>query len=435
MMRTKAPVAVLIALACLQLSGVTLFAAKPTRSVTRHSEGRLIVAQPTQRLSRERCARRRANVRQDKHVRPHSTAVRVAVSAQPVALNLSRYAGPTAPHSIATRRAYTPALVSNSEADSVHAWMHTHDEQQRSLAAQTANAAADQGIRSVRAVQVDRGDARTSLPATPATGATPAVLRNPAASRQSAEAAASGDGPVPGNSTLLINIGGVLRPISETHPLPSIEEEAATPVILPALRVSALYDNRGHLMVPLPLYGSHDILIHQNQMADLDGLDRVRDDADLLALRRQHKLVALPESEALRIDDRLPEDRRFSRPWTADFLAALARDHYDSFHMPLQVNSAVRTVEFQQRLTHSNANAAPSTGDTASPHLTGQAVDIAKHGLSITEIAWMRAYLQPLIDQGKIDVEEEFQQACFHISVYKNYAPGTPAHVTLAVAR
>jgi len=393
MMRTKAPVAVLIALACLQLSGVTLFAAKPTRSVTRHSEGRLIVAQPTQRLSRERCARRRANVRQDKHVRPHSTAVRVAVSAQPVALNLSRYAGPTAPHSIATRRAYTPALVSNSEADSVHAWMHTHDEQQRSLAAQTANAAADQGIRSVRAVQVDRGDARTSLPATPATGATPAVLRNPAASRQSAEAAASGDGPVPGNSTLLINIGGVLRPISETHPLPSIEEEAATPVILPALRVSALYDNRGHLMVPLPLYGSHDILIHQNQMADLDGLDRVRDDA------------------------------------------ALARDHYDSFHMPLQVNSAVRTVEFQQRLTHSNANAAPSTGDTASPHLTGQAVDIAKHGLSITEIAWMRAYLQPLIDQGKIDVEEEFQQACFHISVYKNYAPGTPAHVTLAVAR
>ena len=35
----------------------------------------------------------------------------------------------------------------------------------------------------------------------------------------------------------------------------------------------------------------------------------------------------------------------------------------------------------------------------------------------------MRAYLQPLIEQGKIDVEEEFQQACFHISVYKSYAP------------
>ena len=103
--------------------------------------------------------------------------------------------------------------------------------------------------------------------------------------------------------------------------------------------------------------------------------------------------------------------------------------------MPLQVNSAVRTVEFQRHLVHSNANAAPSTGDTASPHLTGQAIDIAKHGLSITEIAWMRAYLQPLIDQGKIDVEEEFQQSCFHISVYKSYAPATSTRVTLAAAR
>ena len=100
----------------------------------------------------------------------------------------------------------------------------------------------------------------------------------------------------------------------------------------------------------------------------------------------------------------------------------------------MKVDSAVRTVEFQQRLTRRNANAAPSSGDTASPHLTGQAVDIAKRGLTITEIAWMRAYLQPLIDQGKIDVEEEFQQACFHISVYRSFVPAAPARVTLAAA-
>ncbi len=377
-----------MALACLQLSGLQMFAAKPTRSVARRSEGRLIVAQPMHPLSHERSARRRANVRLDSHARSHDEA-RAAAGELPVAANLSRYAGPTAPHSIATRHPHTPALVSNQDATSVHAWLHTGERQPRNLAA----------------------------------------------SRQSAEVAASGDGPPPGDSTLLINIDGVLRPITEAHPLPSVEEEAATPVILPALRVSALYDSRGHLMVPQPLYGSRDILLHQNQMADRDGLGRVRDDADLLELRRRHKLVALPESGALRVDDRLPQDRRFSRPWTADFLAALARDHYDSFHMPLQVNSAVRTVEFQQRLERSNANAAPTAGGTASPHLTGQAVDIAKHGLSITEIAWMRAYLQPLIDQGKIDVEEEFQQACFHISVYRSYVPAAPARVTLTAAR
>jgi hypothetical protein len=92
----------------------------------------------------------------------------------------------------------------------------------------------------------------------------------------------------------------------------------------------------------------------------------------------------------------------------------------------LQVNSAVRTVEFQQRLLRTNGNAAPAEGETASPHLTGQAVDLAKHGLSRTEIAWLRGYLLPLIQQGRIDVEEEFQQSCFHISVYKKYMPSPP---------
>jgi AMMECR1 domain-containing protein len=80
-------------------------------------------------------------------------------------------------------------------------------------------------------------------------------------------------------------------------------------------------------------------------------------------------------------------------------------------------------VEFQQHLLHINGNAAPAEGDTASPHLNGQAIDIAKHGLSLTEIAWMRGYLLPLVQEGKVDVEEEFQQSCFHISVYKRYMP------------
>jgi Family of unknown function (DUF5715) len=229
------------------------------------------------------------------------------------------------------------------------------------------------------------------------------------------------------SQTLLADNAGLLRTSPELPRIKSIEEEAATPVLLPSL-----HDSRGRLVVPPPLYGSREVLLHQNQMADHDGLGRVQDDADLLDLRRDKKLVALPINEALRVDDRLPANRRFSRPWTADFLSVLARDYYASFHEPLQVNSAVRTVEFQQRLLRTNGNAAPSVGDTASPHLTGQAVDIAKRGLSLTEIAWMRTYLQPLIDQGKIDVEEEFQQSCFHISVYKSYLPAIPPHVTVA---
>ncbi len=220
------------------------------------------------------------------------------------------------------------------------------------------------------------------------------------------------------SSVAAISNQASVRTSAERPQILDAGEVASTPVILPSL-----YNNRGRLIVPPPLKGSRDILVHQNLIADRDGLDRIQNDEDLLDMRRDSLLVSLPSGKALQIDDRLPGNRRYCRPWTGRFLADLARAHYAQFHAPLQVNSAVRTVEFQEHLVHINGNAAPADGDTASPHLTGQAVDIAKHGLSLTEIAWLRGYLLPLVQQGKIDVEEEFQQACFHISVYKKYLP------------
>jgi len=362
MMRTKALVAAVIALVCLQLCAVPLLA-RPTRSLSRPNAGRQIVAQPTQRLSRQRTAHRSLGKRSGAQMQS-----RAAASQPRTAVNISRYAGPTAPRTIPSRRhASAPSTAPKPEAERVHAWMRTLDEQQRSFAAPAYRAG----------------------------------------------------GFADGSSFDRSRLGAT-------------EDQ---PVLLPPLRVSSLYDSSGHLLLPPPLYGSREILLHQNQMADRDGLDRIRDEAGLLDLRRQHQLVALPENEALRVDSRLPQDRRFSRPWTATFLSVLAHDFYATFQQPLQVDSAVRTVQFQKGLERRNGNAAPSAGDTASPHLTGQAVDIAKHGLNITQIAWMRTYLQPLIDQGKIDVEEEFQQACFHISVYRSFVPANPASVTLAVAR
>jgi hypothetical protein len=210
-------------------------------------------------------------------------------------------------------------------------------------------------------------------------------------------------------------------PPPQTLPAPKLHQLVA-PEPTPSL-VPVLYDKRGHLIVPAALKGSHEILLHQNEMADHDGLDRIQDDDDLLRLRQAKLLVAVPISAGLQSDERLPQNRRFCRPWTAQFLTALAKAHYAKFHTSLQVNSAVRTVEFQERLLLTNGNAAPAGGETASPHLTGQAIDLAKHGLSLTEIAWLRGYLLPLVQAGKVDVEEEFQQACFHISVYRKYLP------------
>ena len=174
--------------------------------------------------------------------------------------------------------------------------------------------------------------------------------------------------------------------------------------------------------MPVALRGSHEVLVHQNIIADVEGLSRIQDDSQLSAMVRAGDLVALPASPGLAVDPRLPLNRRYTRPWTAQFLRNLARAHEDLFGRPLQLTSAVRTVNFQRHLAHYNGNAAPTSGDTASPHLTGEAIDLGKKGMSLKEIAWMRAVLGELQASGKLDVEEEFEQACFHISVYKTYA-------------
>jgi hypothetical protein len=73
-----------------------------------------------------------------------------------------------------------------------------------------------------------------------------------------------------------------------------------------------------------------------------------------------------------------------------------------------------------------NGNAAAAEGEIVSPHVTGATIDITKHGMSAREIYWMRGRLLALQNEGKLDVEEEFQQACFHITVYKSYESAEP---------
>jgi hypothetical protein len=138
-------------------------------------------------------------------------------------------------------------------------------------------------------------------------------------------------------------------------------------------------------------------------------------------------LVPVPASVALTVNGNLPANRRYCRPWTATFLSDLAHAHAAQFHSPIEVSSAVRTVAYQKQLMKTNGNATAAEGDVASPHLTGATIDIAKQGMSLREIAWMRIWLLQLENAGKIDVEEEFQQSCFHITVYKSYAPPKPA--------
>lgn len=177
-----------------------------------------------------------------------------------------------------------------------------------------------------------------------------------------------------------------------------------------------------------PLRGSTESLVRQNEKTDADNLERIEDDTDLDHRIAQGVLVPVPASASLTVNPGLPQNRRYCRPWTASFLADLARAHQAQFHHAFFVSSAVRTVEYQKRLILTNGNAAAAEGDVASPHLTGATIDIAKNGMSRQELYWMRNRLDALQEEGKIDVEEEFKQACFHITVYRSYIGAGPLH-------
>lgn len=210
------------------------------------------------------------------------------------------------------------------------------------------------------------------------------------------------------------------------HPHPAalhVHRTAAPQTVNVAATIPPVPMRNGRLFVPRPLVGSLASLQRQNERDNAEGLSRIEDEAQLNAMRRGGELVSLPISAGLRVNRELPSNRRYTRPWTEKFLVDTSRAHYARFHRSLEVNSAVRTVAYQRYLSRVNGNAAPAEGETASPHETGATIDIGKKGLSLSEIAWMRAYLLPLETAGKIDVEEEFYQSCFHITVYKSYAP------------
>ncbi|MBS1804827.1 MAG: hypothetical protein JST28_15805 [Acidobacteria bacterium] len=173
------------------------------------------------------------------------------------------------------------------------------------------------------------------------------------------------------------------------------------------------------------LRGTRDSLVRQNERVELESLERIEDDIDLQNRISSGSLVRVPETSGLKVNAGLPEERRYCRQWTADFLSDLSRAHEAQFHKPLIVSSAVRTVEYQKHLMRVNRNAADAEGDIVSPHLTGATIDIAKSGLSRREMQWMRDHLFAYQTAGVIDVEEEFRQRCFHITVYKNYSPAS----------
>jgi hypothetical protein len=172
-----------------------------------------------------------------------------------------------------------------------------------------------------------------------------------------------------------------------------------------------------------PLFrGSHDMLVRQNEEIDRLELPRIEDNDELAELEESRELVPVKPARSLEVAENLAPTRRYCRPWTREFLEDLSAAYYEKFHRPIRVNSLVRTVEQQRKLRRHNRNAAPVEGDTASTHLTGMTVDIAKRGMTRAQHRWMEQYLLPLQQQGLIEPVEERRQAVFHVMVYNSYS-------------
>src|SRR6195256_5147008 len=193
---------------------------------------------------------------------------------------------------------------------------------------------------------------------------------------------------------------------------------AATVPALAASRYTTRYrHHRGHVRRvawnPV-LRGSMDSMVRQNEEIDRLQLPRIADNDQLLELERTQELVPIEETRALRVNPSLQADKKNCRPWCNQLLQDMSEAYFKEFRVPLQVTSAVRTMEQQQKLRRHNHNAAPEVGEHASSHLAGITVDLAKRGLTRAQHSWIEEYLKNLRDQGLVEAAEERRQACFN---------------------
>lgn len=158
-------------------------------------------------------------------------------------------------------------------------------------------------------------------------------------------------------------------------------------------------------------------LLLQNEMINTMGLERIGDERRLSYLVETERLVALPNSNTVRIAPSLPSNRRYVLPMVNSFLVKLASEYYAEFHQPLIVDSAVRSVTVQKWLRRHNASAAPIHGDTASSHEAGTTIDLSRR-MTRQQTKWMEWRLFYYQEALKMVLVEE-ERNCYHIMVIR----------------
>jgi Family of unknown function (DUF5715) len=187
--------------------------------------------------------------------------------------------------------------------------------------------------------------------------------------------------------------------------------------VLSALCLVAFVAAHGRTAFP----GSRQSLLEQNDVTK--DLPRYADLKAMLAAVDRGELSKIDYTECLKVH--VPFNRAFLRPEALTVLNQISLTFYQRYHKPLQINSAVRTLQDQRRLRRWNRNAAAVTGQAASVHPTGYAFDLQRRGLNRAQLGYLRDILMFWRNQGLIIVEEEVKQPCFHVVAIPQH-PGRP---------
>ena len=149
-------------------------------------------------------------------------------------------------------------------------------------------------------------------------------------------------------------------------------------------------------------------MAEENRRADALGYRRYLDMKDVNIGVAGGELVPIT---GVKINDKLPKDRRYLRPEALSFLERLNRDVGSN----LTVDSAIRPADVQRRLGRFNPNAAPFDGYRASSHERGSTFDVARHGLSHRQERFLQSRLLYYLAIGRILVIQE--RECYHVFV------------------
>jgi hypothetical protein len=161
---------------------------------------------------------------------------------------------------------------------------------------------------------------------------------------------------------------------------------------------------------------TRDSVPAENRRADAAGIPRYRDERSMAGDVERRVLVPVP----ITCNKKLPENRRYVRVDTADFMLELDTRFHLATGGWLVVNSAVRPATVQKRLASRNRNAAPADGARASSHERGTTFDLSKR-MRRGQLRWLLIQLMCYRSMGRILIIEE--RACIHVYVDAGILP------------